>query len=109
MEMMFVMGKRTRLCCQATGSAAPVPMAANTSAEAGLEEGPTWGCLLLGGPHHPMEPRGWDSCSLRGPHRWGDRAVSPPLPTWGSLSGGQSSEESRQDLWGTFCPASGTV
>lgn len=77
MEMMFVMGKRTRSCCQATGSAAPVPMAANTSAEAGLEkERPTRGCSLLRGPYHPMLPRGWHSCFPRCPHggkmgRWG--------------------------------------
>lgn len=54
---MFVMGKRTPSCCQATGSAEPVPMAANTSAEAGLEEWPTQGCSLQG-PHQPMEPGG---------------------------------------------------
>lgn len=67
MEMMFVMGKRTRSCCQATGAAAPVPMAANTSAEAGLQkERPTRGCW--GGPIAPRS-RGCRSCSPRDPHR----------------------------------------
>lgn len=51
---MFVMGKRTRSCCQATGAAAPVPMAASTSAEAGLQqERPT---RAAGGAHRPPEP-----------------------------------------------------
>lgn len=68
METMFVTGKRTRSRCQATGSAAPVPMAANTSAEAGPEkERPTRGCSLLGGAHHPTQ-------------RGGDGTAAPPCP-----------------------------
>lgn len=81
MEMMFVMGKRTRCCCQATGSAAPVPMAASTSAEAGLEkERPAQGCLLLRGP--PL-PHGAQGVVPRAPveEKWGDGAVPPPLPS----------------------------
>lgn len=66
---------RGRACCQATGSAAPVPMAASTSAEAGLlMEHPTRGCSLLGGP--PSLPRAWGA---RGSHA-GRRGGVPPSP-----------------------------
>lgn len=63
---------RGRACCQATSSAALVPMAASTSAEADLlQEHPTQGCW---GPQCCPEPGGHAAATQ------GDRAVSPPLP-----------------------------
>lgn len=108
MEMMFVMGKRTRSRCQATGSAAPVPMAANTSAEAGPEkERPTRGCSLLGGPHHPTQRGGVAQLLPHAPAaeaKRGDGALPPPLPAGGSLPRGRSSEGARQGSRGAPCP-----
>lgn len=58
METLFVVGKRTRSRCQATGAAAPVPMAASTSAEAGLrKERPTGAAGGAPSPHGAGVPR----------------------------------------------------
>lgn len=68
---------RGRVCCQATSSAALVPMAVSTSAEAGLlQEHPTRGCW---GPQCCPEPGGHAAAMQ------GDGAVSPPcLPGSGA-------------------------
>lgn len=118
MEMMFVMGKRTRSRCQATGSAAPVPMAASTSAEAGLEkEQPTQGCSLLGGPPSPHGAVGVAQPLPQGsPQRQSGEMGLCPLPCllggpclgpeqqggWAGLSGSPVPAEPME----TFCRAS---
>lgn len=111
METMFVTGKRTRSRCQATGSAAPVPMAANTSAEAGPEkERPTRGCSLLGGAHHPTQRGGDGTAAPPCPRRRGEagRWGCAPSPACrgrgGSLPRGRSSEGAGQGSRGAPCP-----
>lgn len=107
MEMMFVMGKRTRSCCQATGAAAPVPMAANTSAEAGLQRSGQPGAA--GGAPSPHGAEGAAAAPPGTPTKWGDGAVPPSLPACGSLSGGQAGRSGSPVPAApeeTFCPAS---